>query len=132
MFVDPVAISSAMTAPAPGPSWKPCAEKPNWWNTPFRRGAAGPNTGMSSGMLASMPAQARTIVAPRMTGNSSHTVLALVGELGPVEHGNVLVAHRATEMAAADQHRAVGELLEGELAPAQDHHRLDEGRHAAR
>ena len=34
-------------------------------------------------------------------------------------------------MAAADHHRAVGELLEGEFAAAQDHHRLDEGRHAA-
>src|SRR6516162_10188264 len=27
----PVAISSAISAPRPGPSWKPCPQKPNWW-----------------------------------------------------------------------------------------------------
>ena len=37
-------------------------------------------------MRASMPAQARTIVAPRMIGNRSQTVLALIAELSPVEH----------------------------------------------
>ena len=126
-LVAPVATSSAITAPAPGPSWKPWAEKPNWWNTPSDV-ALGPTTGMSSGMRASMPAQARTIVAARIAGNSSHTVRALIGELAPVEHGaRCWSRYGRREMAAADQHRAVGELLEGELAAAQDHHRLDEG-----
>src|SRR5215468_133022 len=29
-LVRPVAISSAISAPRPGPSWKPCPQKPNW------------------------------------------------------------------------------------------------------
>ena len=36
---------------------------------------------MSSGMRASMPAQARTMVASRIAGNSSHTVRALIASL---------------------------------------------------
>src|SRR6185312_5741019 len=76
-LVEPVATSSAITAPVPGPSWKPWAEKPNWWNTPSDV-ALGPTTGMPSAIEASMPAQARTMVAWRITGNSSHTVAALI------------------------------------------------------
>ena len=30
-LVAPVATSSAISAPTPGPSWKPWAQKPNWW-----------------------------------------------------------------------------------------------------
>ena len=30
-LVRPVAISSAIKAPTPGPSWKPWPQKPNWW-----------------------------------------------------------------------------------------------------
>ena len=71
------ATNSAIMAPVPGPSWKPWAEKPNWWNTPSDV-RLGPTTGMSSGMRASMPAQARTMVAARIAGKSSHTVRALV------------------------------------------------------
>ena len=48
-LVAPVATSSAITAPVPGPSWKPWVEKPNWWNTPSEV-ALGPTTGMPSGM----------------------------------------------------------------------------------
>ena len=75
-----MATSSAIIAPVPGPNWKPWAEKPNWWNTPSDV-ALGPTTGMSSGMRASMPAQARTMVAARIAGNSSHTVRALAASL---------------------------------------------------
>src|SRR5215208_2256703 len=47
---------------------------------PFRRGAPSEH-GMSSGILASSPAQARRIVVPRMTGKSSQTVFALSASL---------------------------------------------------
>ena len=48
-LVEPVATSSAIIAPVPGPSWKPCVEKPNWWNTPSEVELL-PTTGMPSGM----------------------------------------------------------------------------------
>lgn len=63
--------------PDDGPSWKPWAEKPKAWNTPSSV-PLGPITGMSSGIRASIPAQARTMVALRMIGNRSQTVRALV------------------------------------------------------
>ena len=44
MLVEPVATSSAIIAPVPGPSWKPWVEKPNWWKTPSR-GRARPDHG---------------------------------------------------------------------------------------
>ena len=67
--------------------------------------ALGPTTGMSSGIFASMPAQARTMVALRITGNSSHTVRGADRELLPVEHRLVAVAIGRGEMAAADHAR---------------------------
>src|SRR5829696_725508 len=51
-------------------------------------------------------------------------------EAAPIQHGLVAVLVRRRQMTAADQHGAVGELLEGQLAAAQDHHRIDEVRHA--
>ena len=93
-LVAPVATSSAITAPVAGPSWKPWAEKPNWWKTPsdvrartddgnvvgHARLDAGP--GAHDGGLAhrreQLPHRAR---ADR--------------ELGPVEHGAVARRDRA-------------------------------------
>src|SRR3954449_8110334 len=47
--------------------------------------------------------------------------LGALGEVDPVEHRDVLIAHWAAEMAASYQHRPVRELLERQLAPAKDH-----------
>ena len=51
-------------------------------------------------------------------------------EAPPVQHGLVAVLVRRRQMTTADQHRAIGELLEGQLAAAQDHDGIDEMRHA--
>src|SRR5262245_10449709 len=50
-------------------------------------------------------------------------------ELVPIELGAVFVAKRTPKMAAPDQDRTVGELLEGELATSQYHHWCNEGWH---
>jgi thiamine pyrophosphate-dependent acetolactate synthase large subunit-like protein len=51
-------------------------------------------------------------------------------EPAPVDPRAVVVAIDVREVAAADHHGAVGELLERELALPEDHHRLDERRQA--
>jgi len=107
-------------APVPGPNWKPWAEKPNWWNTPSDVQARSA-TGMSSGMRASMPAQAARWWPRCIAGKSSHTVRAL-SRAGPVDHRAVLVAIGHREMAAADHHGALSSCLKGACG-AQDHHR---------
>jgi hypothetical protein len=60
--VVPSRTSSLSTAPITGPSWKPWPEKPKAWKRP---GVVrlGPMTGMSSGMVPSMPVQVRMICA---------------------------------------------------------------------
>src|SRR6218665_3161601 len=54
------------------------------------------------------------------------------GELLPVEEGAIFIAQGPAAVAAADQHRAIGPLLERELAPPRDHHRRDKGRQRLR
>src|SRR5262245_66428495 len=48
-------------------------------------------------------------------------------KLVPIELGAVFVAKGTPKMAATDQHRTVGELLEGELATSQYDHWCKEG-----
>jgi hypothetical protein len=56
--------------------------------------------------------------------------LGAESEAAKIELGRVGVAVERALVAAADQHRAVGELLEGERARGRPNHRLDEGRQA--
>jgi hypothetical protein len=72
-------------------------------------------TGMSSGMRASMPAQARTIDALRIIGNNSHMVRAHSASFDG-EIGAILISDRVAKLPTADQYRAIPKLLERRLA----------------
>ena len=74
--VAPLVTRSAMILPTMGESAKPCAENPKAWKAPSA--VLAPITGISSAIRPSIPAQQRTIRAPRMAGKTTAAFAALV------------------------------------------------------
>ena len=74
-LVPPSSASCATMPPNTGPSSNPCPQKPNACTRPDCARER-PMTGISSGIIPSMPAQAFTSFAPASTGNRSSAVRA--------------------------------------------------------
>ena len=129
-FVAPVAMSSAMISPTPGPNWKPCAEKPKAWNA-FSCVADCPDDRdvvRHAPLDAGPGAHDRGGCHDRKDGNGR---LGRQAQLLETHFGNIVLRLGAPAPSASDDDRAVRHLLEGKGPARRADDGVAEARHAA-
>ena len=119
----PSTASSASTAPAAGPSWKPWPENPKAWKSPAWR-RLGPTTGLPSAVSPSTPVQMRMTAACLRCG----TILTAVAAARRATSGaGREVSQSSGDLAfpAAKEHIAARDLAQIEIAADDAQHGTD-------